>query len=131
MGKAGRFILTPRQKLELSLTWTFVRFLLTRSALTDKPGKLFCLKPLNPKKGANAICGVLTRFRQPEVKNGLKPILYMNEQSPISRRQAISGLVAVAVPQVFAAGVYVQLAANDASYATGQVYGSSGGSGRP
>jgi hypothetical protein len=103
--------------------------------LTDKPGKLFCLKPLNPKKGANAICGVLTRFRQPEVKNGLKPTLYMNEQSPISRRQAISGLgtglVAVAVPQVFAAGVYVQLAANDASYATGQVYGSSGGSGRP
>jgi len=25
-------------------------------------GKLFCLKPLNPKKGANAICGVFTRF---------------------------------------------------------------------
>jgi NAD(P)-dependent dehydrogenase (short-subunit alcohol dehydrogenase family) len=29
------------------------------------------------------------------------------------------------------ASVYVQLAANDASYATGQIYGSSGGSGQP
>jgi NAD(P)-dependent dehydrogenase (short-subunit alcohol dehydrogenase family) len=29
------------------------------------------------------------------------------------------------------ASIYVQLAANDASYATGQVYGSSGGSGQP
>jgi len=27
--------------------------------------------------------------------------------------------------------VYVQLAATDASYATGQVYGSAGGSGQP
>src|SRR5438552_18681045 len=81
-------------------------------ALTDKsefnlPISMFCPKPLNPKTGANAICGVFTRFRQSEVKNGLKRILYMNEQSPISRRQAISGLgtglVAVAVPQIFAA----------------------------
>jgi NAD(P)-dependent dehydrogenase (short-subunit alcohol dehydrogenase family) len=29
------------------------------------------------------------------------------------------------------ASIYVQLAANDASYANGQVYGSSGGSGQP
>ena len=29
------------------------------------------------------------------------------------------------------ASIYVQLAANDASFATGQVYGSSGGSGQP
>jgi len=29
------------------------------------------------------------------------------------------------------ASIYVQLAANDASFATGQVYGSAGGSGQP
>ena len=29
------------------------------------------------------------------------------------------------------ASIYVQLAANDASYATGQIYGSAGGSGQP
>jgi NAD(P)-dependent dehydrogenase (short-subunit alcohol dehydrogenase family) len=29
------------------------------------------------------------------------------------------------------ASIYVQLAASDASYATGQIYGSSGGSGQP
>jgi NAD(P)-dependent dehydrogenase (short-subunit alcohol dehydrogenase family) len=29
------------------------------------------------------------------------------------------------------ASIYVQLAAEDASYATGQVYGSAGGSGQP
>jgi NAD(P)-dependent dehydrogenase (short-subunit alcohol dehydrogenase family) len=29
------------------------------------------------------------------------------------------------------ASIYVQLAANDASYATGQVYGAAGGSGQP
>jgi NAD(P)-dependent dehydrogenase (short-subunit alcohol dehydrogenase family) len=29
------------------------------------------------------------------------------------------------------ASIYVQLAANDASYATGQIYGASGGAGQP
>jgi NAD(P)-dependent dehydrogenase (short-subunit alcohol dehydrogenase family) len=29
------------------------------------------------------------------------------------------------------ASIYVQLAANEASYATGQVYGATGGSGQP
>jgi NAD(P)-dependent dehydrogenase (short-subunit alcohol dehydrogenase family) len=29
------------------------------------------------------------------------------------------------------ASIYVQLAAEDASYATGQIYGSAGGSGQP
>jgi NAD(P)-dependent dehydrogenase (short-subunit alcohol dehydrogenase family) len=48
-------------------------------------------------------------------------VKHFGEQTPLGRPGQPAEL----------ASIYVQLAANDASYATGQIYGSSGGSGQP
>ncbi len=57
----------------------------------------------------------------------------MNHENKIHRRQILGGLgatfAAVAVTPAFASPF--QLADNSGSYATGQIYGSSGGKGQP
>jgi hypothetical protein len=44
---------------------------------------------------------------------------------------AVSGLAAEPGQPAELASIYVQLAANHASYANGQIYGSNGGNGQP
>jgi hypothetical protein len=48
--------------------------------------------------------------------------MQFDPKHPLSRRAGQPGELG---------GIYVQLAANDGSYATGQIYGSAGGSGQP
>jgi NAD(P)-dependent dehydrogenase (short-subunit alcohol dehydrogenase family) len=59
------------------------------------------------------------------------PDLYDYAQTKAATMNYVKSLAKQLAPKGIRVNAYVQLAASDASYATGQVYGSAGGSGQP
>ena len=70
-----------------------------------------------------------SRLSPTEAQHVVAEVLsFLHETAEDFVRRRHRGLQAEGLPN---ASIYVQLAMSDASYATGQVYGSAGGSGQP